>query len=108
MNISVEHSCRLPLTMSSALGTDLACSCGRIFAQHNALSNHQRNCRTTKAHIADVLGKAKDMLHARKRRRLENQNSCVSSSVTSSSLPVPDPGLEEVWGLCISFESVFD
>lgn len=93
--------------MSSALGTDLACSCGRIFAQHNALTNHQRNCRTTKARIVDVLEKAKDMLHARKRRRFENQNTLVSSSVTSSILPVLNSRPEEVW-LCIPFELVSD
>lgn len=94
--------------MSSALGTDLACGCGRIFAQHSALSNHQRNCRTTKAHIADVLGKAKDMLHARKRRRLDNQRGCALDSAISSILPVPDSRPEDVWGLCIPFELSID
>lgn len=82
--------------MSSALGVDLACDCGRIFAQHNALSNHQRNCRTTKARIVDVLGKAKDMLHARKRRRLENQSSGALGLLTGSTHLVLDLRPEEV------------
>lgn len=72
--------------MSSALNSNLTCDCGRVFAQHNALSNHQRNCQTSKGRVVDVLGRAKDMLHARKRRRLEKD---VSSVLGSAIPPIP-------------------
>lgn len=68
--------------MSLALGPNLTCSCGRVFAQHNALTNHQRNCQTSKGRVVGVLSRAKDLLHARKRRRLEKDVSSVPGSVT--------------------------
>lgn len=82
--------------MSSALSTNLECGCGRIFVQHNALSNHQRNCRTTNGRVVDVLRHAKDMLRARKRPRLDNENSGVPCLVADSVTPVSSSRPEEV------------
>lgn len=83
---SPNHAHCLSLIMSSALSSNLTCDCGRVFAQHNALSNHQRNCQTSKGRVVGVLSRAKDMLHARKRRRLEKEVSSVPGSETP---PVP-------------------
>lgn len=77
--------------MNSALNASLVCGCGRVFAQYNALSNHQRSCRATKKRVLDVLSKAQDTLQARKRRRLENESSSFSRFATE---PIPPPDLE--------------
>lgn len=66
----------------SNLNSSLTCSCGRVFGQLNALSNHRRSCRTAKKRLSDALSSAKEAFQA-KRRRLSLE--CY--------MPVIEPGL---------------
>ena len=49
-----------------------ACVCGRAFSLPQAYTFHQRSCQRTKKRLLGALEKAKDILQARKRRRVEN------------------------------------
>ena len=44
------------------------CSCGQIFAQLNAYTNHQRTCKKRKKGLSSALAKAKFAWENRKRR----------------------------------------
>jgi hypothetical protein len=46
---------------------ELACACGRIFSQVNALSNHRRRCSKSKKRIFTALSKAKEVWSSNKR-----------------------------------------
>lgn len=54
-------------------GDFLDCACGRHFVRHSALTNHQRGCSKAKRPSAAIFTKAKEIVQARKRRRLEAQ-----------------------------------
>lgn len=60
------------------------CHCGHVFAQSGHLICHQRTCRATNVLLVDALAKAKDLLKAKKRRRLENLVKHAASSTSVS------------------------
>lgn len=47
------------------------CVCGRAFSLPQAYTFHQRSCQKTKKRLLGALEKAKNILQARKRRKLE-------------------------------------
>lgn len=85
--LSVAVDSELLLVM---VGGSLTCSCGRAFAQHNALSNHQRHCQISKNRLAGALSKFKDLLGSRKRRRVDTNDS-DNPATTQSELGVSSP-----------------
>ena len=48
------------------------CVCGRAFSLPQAYTFHQRSCQRTKKRLLGALEKAKDILQARKRRKVES------------------------------------
>lgn len=58
------------------------CGCGRNFNLENAFSIHQRACDKTKKRLATVLSKGKEILAARKRRRLEDHSNDIFNKAT--------------------------
>ena len=49
-----------------------ACVCGRAFSLPQAYTFHQRSCQRTKKRLLGALEKAKDILQASKRRKVES------------------------------------
>ena len=66
------------------------CVCGRAFSVPQAYTFHQRSCQRTKKRLLGALEKSKDILQARKRRKVESvllaQN--LADEVGPSSQPV--------------------
>jgi hypothetical protein len=66
------------------------CVCGRAFSVPQAYTFHQRSCQRTKKRLLGALEKVKDVLQARKRRKVDSvplaQN--LAAKVGSSSQPV--------------------
>jgi hypothetical protein len=48
------------------------CVCGRTFSLPQAYAFHQRSCQRTKKRLLGALEKARDVLQARKRRKVES------------------------------------
>ena len=48
------------------------CVCGRAFSVPQAYTFHQRSCQRTKKRLSGALEKVKDILQARKRRKVES------------------------------------
>lgn len=75
----------------------LTCSCGRVFAQLNALSHHRHSCSRTKKRLSDALSAAKEAYAARKRRRIGLSEWTASGSESDltwlASTSVAEPGL---------------
>ena len=54
------------------------------------LANHRRGCRPTKRRLNTALGKAKEIIGLRKRRRLENhQPQCSGRAITEALSSMP-------------------
>lgn len=75
------HPWHLLLAAAIIMNRSLTCTCGRSFAQHNALSNHQRYCQKSKRRLSGALNKFKDLVDSRKRRRVDAGNSDLSGSL---------------------------
>lgn len=79
----------------------LTCSCGRVFSQLNALSNHKRSCAKTKKRLFSALSAAKEAHQQRKRQRLLSIDPSTTASTTvikpgliAETLALPAPQLE--------------
>lgn len=72
------------------------CTCGRVFAQHNALSNHQRSCRKSKTRLSGALGKFKTLFEGRKRQRLNPREIVHSNAASAQVLDTLQPGLSRL------------
>lgn len=69
-----------------SLSHEHVCHCGHTFAQYGHLQCHQRSCRATHNILAGALAKGKELLMAKKRRRL---GKAPGSIVTSAALSLP-------------------
>ncbi len=58
--------------MDSPPAWSQTCVCGRAFSLPQAYTFHQRSCQKTKKRLLGALEKAKDILQARKRRKVES------------------------------------
>lgn len=67
----------------------LTCICGRTFTLENALSNHRHSCQTSRKRLSSALEKAKGILSANKRRRIDKSIDDRVPSVGSSLLGTP-------------------
>jgi hypothetical protein len=72
-----------------------SCVCGRAFSLPQAYAFHQRSCQRTKKRLLGALGKVKDILQARKRRKLESvlsvQNTGVEAGPPSQLVDLAHP-----------------
>ncbi|EGO30470.1 hypothetical protein SERLADRAFT_432028 [Serpula lacrymans var. lacrymans S7.9] len=73
--------------------SSLSCSCGRLFSQPNALSNHKRNCPKTRKCLGDALEKAKELWIRRKQQ--QTGASCSQSTAPAETSCNDDPDVEE-------------
>lgn len=74
---------------SQALHMDpLTCICGRTFPLEGALSNHRHSCQKSKKRLFGALGKAKEILVARKRPRPSTSG---GSSLPEHANPLDSP-----------------
>jgi hypothetical protein len=71
------------------------CVCGRAFSLPQAYTYHQRSCQRTKKRLLGALEKAKDMLQARKRRKVESvlpaQNPATEAGPSSQLVDLAHP-----------------
>jgi hypothetical protein len=71
------------------------CVCGRAFSLPQAYTFHQRSCQRTKKRLLGALEKAKDILQARKRRKVESvlpaQNLAPEAGPSSQLVDVAHP-----------------
>jgi hypothetical protein len=74
------------------------CVCGRAFSLPQAYTFHQRSCQKTKKRLLGALEKAKDILQARKRRKVESvvlplaaQNLAAEAGPTSQLVDLAHP-----------------
>ena len=70
-----------------------ACVCGRVFAAPQGFSYHQRSCLKAKKRLSNSLEKAREVLRARKRRRIDLGQQAVEGS---SNQKVPAERLSNV------------
>jgi hypothetical protein len=61
-----------------------ACICGRVFSVPQAFSCHKRSCPKSKKRFSSVLERAKEVWQARKRRKVEVDQSASEASEGSS------------------------
>jgi hypothetical protein len=57
-----------------------ACVCGRTFAVPQGFSHHQRGCLKAKKRLSDALEKTREVLRARKRRKIDLSHQVVEGS----------------------------
>ena len=72
-----------------------ACVCGRAFSLPQAYTFHQRSCQRTKKRLLGALEKAKDILQARKHRKVESvipaQNLAAEAAPSSQLVDLTHP-----------------
>ena len=74
--------------MSTDFSDDgIQCSCGRVFAQLNAHTNHQRTCKKRKKNLSSALAKAKLAWDNRKRRRTDDNLGEAGGHSSISAIP---------------------
>jgi hypothetical protein len=81
--------------MDSPPAWSQTCVCGRAFSLPQAYTFHQRSCQRTKKRLLGALEKAKDILQARKRRKVESvlpaQNLGAEAGPSSQLVDLPHP-----------------
>ena len=65
------------------------CVCGRAFSVLQAYTYHQRSCQRTKKRLLGALEKAKDILQARKHRKVESV--LLAHNLTAEAGPSSQP-----------------
>jgi hypothetical protein len=65
------------------------CVCGRAFSAPQAYTFHQRSCQRTKKRLLGALEKAKDILQARKRRKVESV--LLAQNLATEAVPSSQP-----------------
>jgi hypothetical protein len=63
-------------------GNHVCVLCGRTFAQNNAFSIHQCNCKKTKILLSGALNQAKELWRSKKWQQIEVNNLAGSSCHT--------------------------
>jgi hypothetical protein len=86
----------LPLaTMDLPPAWSQTCVCGRAFSLPQAYTFHQRSCQRTKKRLLGALEKAKDILQAKKRRKVESvhptQNPAAEAGPSSQLVDLAHP-----------------
>ena len=71
-----------------------ACVCGRTFAVPHGFSYHQRSCLKAKKRLSDALEKGREVLRARKRRKIDLGHQVVESS-SNQSVPAEAPSNDD-------------
>jgi len=64
------------------------CLCGRSFSQASTFTNHTRTCQRTKKRLSLALDKAKETWAARKRQRLDLDDSIPDKHCSAGLIPV--------------------
>ena len=81
--------------MDLPLAWSQTCVCGRPFSLPQAYAFHQRSCQRTKKRLLGALEKAKDILQARKRRKVESvllaQNPAAEAGPSSQPVDLAHP-----------------
>ena len=67
-----------------------ACVCGRMFTAPRGFSYHWRSCLKAKKQLSDALQKAKEVLRARKRRKIDLSHEIVEGSSNQNAPAEPD------------------
>jgi hypothetical protein len=73
--------------MDSPPAWSQTCVCGRAFSAPQAHTFHQRSCQRTKKRLLGALEKAKDILQARKRRKLEAESMLPAQNLAAKAGP---------------------